>query len=242
LSQTGYLVEPAGPAGSLCYHFDVSPGRQLSSGVNCGDGSAGLRACGQNFAKALQRDDEGTDETHVAVIGETEGAHHGKPDVDYRSIPAGAVRKDDAFGAWEGELYSAGHAIIHDKIVVIDPFSDNCVVVTGSHNLGWRASHNNDENFVSVHGHRSLAEAYACHVLDVYDHYAWRWWLAKQPNTFGRPLDSSADWQNRYISNGQTKSPELRFWLAATPSVVAHEVVGARKTPAAKMSPLHRSR
>lgn len=121
-----------------------------------------------NFAEALQRDKEGTDETHVGVVGESEGAHGGKPTVDYRAVPAGAVRKDDAFGAWEAELYRAGHAIIHDKIVVIDPFADRCVVVTGSHNLGWRASHNNDENFVIVHGHRPLAEAYACHVLDIY--------------------------------------------------------------------------
>ena len=79
-----------------------------------------------------------------------------------------------------------GFAIIHNKIVVIDPFSDNCTVVTGSHNLGFRASHNNDENMVIVRGHRGLAEAYACHVLDLYDHYAWRF-LLKQASGDLRP-------------------------------------------------------
>jgi hypothetical protein len=39
-------------------------------------------------------------------------------------------------------LNQAGHAVIHDKIVMIDPFSDNCVVVTGSHNAGYEASYN----------------------------------------------------------------------------------------------------
>ncbi|WFU04531.1 hypothetical protein QA648_27510 (plasmid) [Rhizobium sp. CB3171] len=44
------------------------------------------------------------------------------------------------YGDFEPELLSAGFAIIHDKIVVIDPFSANCAVITGSHNLGFKAS------------------------------------------------------------------------------------------------------
>jgi len=134
---------------------------------------------------------------------------------DYRAIPARSVTKGDAFGAWEAELYKYGHAIIHDKIVVIDPFSDNCAVVTGSHNLGYRASHNNDENIVIIRGYRGLAQAYASHVLDVYDHYAWRYWLRQAPETFGRPLAEDDKWQERYIVGKDVKAPELRFWLSA---------------------------
>jgi phosphatidylserine/phosphatidylglycerophosphate/cardiolipin synthase-like enzyme len=68
-----------------------------------------------------------------------------------------------------------GKAIIHDKILVIDPLDpENCVVAFGSHNLGYKASYSNDENLVIVGGHQALAEAYAAHVLDVYDHYRFR--------------------------------------------------------------------
>ncbi len=162
-----------------------------------------------NFAAAL-RGGDAIPSGGIALIGES-----GKAEPDYRVIPAGAVRADDAFGAWEAELANAGHAIIHDKIVVIDPFSDGCVVATGSNNLGYRASHNNDENFVVIRGHRALAEAYACHVLDVYDHYAWRYWLHKDPARFGRPLDAIDAWQDRYLQDGKPNSPELRFWLSA---------------------------
>jgi hypothetical protein len=153
----------------------------------------------------------------VTVVGES-----GKPKkkgapgaVDFRAVPAGAVTPHDAFGAWEAELAKFGFAIIHNKIVVIDPFSDDCVVVTGSHNLGFRASHNNDENMVIVRGHRGLAEAYACHVLDLYDHYAWRFLLKEHPDVFGKPLEADDKWQERYIQGPDVKSPELRFWLAA---------------------------
>ncbi len=175
----------------------------------------------------------------VATIGENP---QGRAQPDFRVIPATQVNKGDAFGAWEAELNKAGFAIIHDKILVIDPFSDDCTVVTGSHNLGYRASHNNDENIVVVRGHRALAEAYACHVLDVYDHYAWRWWLAQAPDKFGKPLDPTDGWQDRYIKDGKVTSAELQFWLGAEPSTLAHRARGADDAPAARVTPSGRPR
>jgi phosphatidylserine/phosphatidylglycerophosphate/cardiolipin synthase-like enzyme len=73
------------------------------------------------------------------------------------------------------ETLTVGRAIIHDKIVVIDPLDPvNCVVAFGSHNMGYKASYSNDENLVIVQGHQALAVAYTVHVLDVYDHYRFR--------------------------------------------------------------------
>ena len=73
------------------------------------------------------------------------------------------------------ETLTTGRAIIHDKLLVIDPLNPKkCVVAFGSHNLGYKASYSNDENLIIVRGHRALAEAYAVHVLDVYDHYRFR--------------------------------------------------------------------
>jgi phosphatidylserine/phosphatidylglycerophosphate/cardiolipin synthase-like enzyme len=73
------------------------------------------------------------------------------------------------------EILTTGKAIIHDKILVIDPLDPvNCVVAFGSHNLGYKASYANDENLVIVQGVPELAQAYAVHVLDVYDHYRFR--------------------------------------------------------------------
>ena len=75
---------------------------------------------------------------------------------------------------WQKEILNAGFAIIHDKIVVIDPFDDDCVVITGSHNLGYKASYDNDENLAIIKGNKKIAMAYTTHVLDVYDHFSWR--------------------------------------------------------------------
>jgi phosphatidylserine/phosphatidylglycerophosphate/cardiolipin synthase-like enzyme len=88
-------------------------------------------------------------------------------------IRAAAVRIP--FGNLRPELLTAGHAIIHDKIIVIDPLDkDRCVVITGSHNLGYKASYCNDENLLMIEGNRELAISYAVHVIDLYDHYLMR--------------------------------------------------------------------
>jgi hypothetical protein len=105
-----------------------------------------------------------------------------------------------------GEQLAAEHAIIHDKIIVLDPLDpDRCVVAFGSHNLGYKASFSNDENLTIVRGNRPLAEAYAAHVLDVYDHYRFRAMQA-EPGP-GQPWDGrlhrDSDWQDhasRYLS------------------------------------------
>jgi phosphatidylserine/phosphatidylglycerophosphate/cardiolipin synthase-like enzyme len=192
-----------------------------------------------NFAQALH-DGNGPD-AGVTVVGEPgkpkkQGAKQPALQPDFRAVPAGAITKDDAFGAWETELAKFGFAIIHNKIVVIDPFSENCTVVTGSHNLGYRASHNNDENMLIVRGHRKLAEAYACHVLDIYDHYAWRFLLKQHPDIFGKPLEPDDKWQERYILGPDEKSPELRFWLAAATGGDTGSAPKVSVSPAATMA------
>jgi phosphatidylserine/phosphatidylglycerophosphate/cardiolipin synthase-like enzyme len=215
------ILDAAGKA--LAKHPDLFVRGALTSPVRALNFSAALHQGGATES-ADSDGDVGGHASHadggVTVVGEPgqpkkKGAKLPSAQPDSRAVPAGAVTKDDAFGAWEGELAKFGFAIIHNKIVVIDPFSDNCAVVTGSHNLGFRASHNNDENMVIIRGHRGLAEAYACHVLDLYDHYAWRFLLKQHPDVFGKPLESDDKWQERYITGPDLKAPELRFWLSA---------------------------
>lgn len=137
---------------------------------------------------------------------------------DPRVIAAKALTKADAPTGWVEELLKAGFAITHDKIVVIDPFDDHCVVATGSHNLGYQASYNNDENLVFVEGNKKLAEAYATHVLDVYDHFAWRWSLGaggkQTDDSYLKPTpDQWLSWY--YDADGNIKTAQLKFWLNA---------------------------
>lgn len=146
----------------------------------------------------------------------------GAPDV--LMIRAAAI--SDLIGDFQKELLSAGNAIIHDKIVVIDPLSnDNCTVITGSHNLGFKASYANDENMLIIRGNRALAIAYAVHVMDVYDHYKFRAILEQQKRDVmlaGKPaptqptgqgfLQIDDTWQDPYIEG--KKGKELNYFLS----------------------------
>ena len=136
------------------------------------------------------------------------------PDV----LVSGVAGVPDDFGFWEQEMYKLGHAVIHDKIIVIDPFTDHSVVVTGSHNLGYKASYQNDENLVIVRGHERLAQAYAAHCLDITNHFAWRYKLSdlhrkgKLSEAWG-DLDETDTWQNKYFDNKNDASRDGFFFF-----------------------------
>src|SRR5262249_16782287 len=60
------------------------------------------------------------------------------------------------------------------KVVVIDPYGDHPVVMTGSHNMGPKASGVNDENLLIIEGDGDLASQYAGQIMEIYSQYRWR--------------------------------------------------------------------
>jgi hypothetical protein len=140
------------------------------------------------------------------------------------------------------ELLSAGHAIIHDKIIVIDPLDkDGCAVITGSHNLGYKASYDNDENLLIIKGNQPLALCYAVHVIDIYQHYLMR---AKQedearkallsgkpqkpPSTNHGFLNTSDGWQGRFL---KPQPPTILDYFLGKPASAAARPATGKKAP-----------
>jgi phosphatidylserine/phosphatidylglycerophosphate/cardiolipin synthase-like enzyme len=127
-------------------------------------------------------------------------------------LPSGISAKDHP--SWEETEFNVAEmlqnhlmAIVHSKVIVVDPFSDGCAVVTGSHNFSDSASKKNDENLVIVRGNTKLAQAYALHINGVYDHYSWRAFLGSggDPNQIYKPLDGWKPGGSRY--------QEVAFWM-----------------------------
>jgi phosphatidylserine/phosphatidylglycerophosphate/cardiolipin synthase-like enzyme len=131
-----------------------------------------------------------------------------------------AARIDDRnllgdFGAEQLTARGSIGAIIHDKLVVIDPRSPDCHVILGSHNLGFKASYSNDENMLVVSGNAALSEAYAVHILDVYDHYRFRA-IETERKRKGKKgwsgfLETDDTWQDDYV---QRKKGSLMRYFA----------------------------
>jgi phosphatidylserine/phosphatidylglycerophosphate/cardiolipin synthase-like enzyme len=110
-------------------------------------------------------------------------------------------------------LSGMGFAITHSKIIVIDPFGAEPVVVTGSHNLSASASERNDENLLIIRNNPDLARAYAVNCMAVYQHYRWPAVQhdAKQGDTDAGYLVTSDAWQQGRENNPDMKS-DLAFW------------------------------
>jgi phosphatidylserine/phosphatidylglycerophosphate/cardiolipin synthase-like enzyme len=119
---------------------------------------------------------------------------------------------------WHKELLKlpTAHAMVHSKVVLVDPFGARPVVMTGSHNMGPRASGTNDENLLIIRDNASLAGQYACNIMEIYSQYRWR---ASQAKTNGKPqwsgLADDDAWQIRDPGQGWDKRRlrELDFWF-----------------------------
>lgn len=111
-------------------------------------------------------------------------------------------------------LKNVGFAIVHSKLIVVDPFT-NPVVVTGSHNFSSAASGKNDENFLIVRGNGTLAREYAAHILGVYQHYRWLTYVNDKQKKGEDPrgsLNESDSWQTWHLRGAAKR--EIEFWVS----------------------------
>jgi phosphatidylserine/phosphatidylglycerophosphate/cardiolipin synthase-like enzyme len=120
------------------------------------------------------------------------------------------MAREKATEQWFDEFVkkNGAHAIVHSKIVVLDPFGAKPVVITGSHNMGIAASKKNDENLVVIEGDSALAAAYAVNILSIYNNYRWRFRLNEGTKFAG--LYDHDKWQKSQLNGAPGK--ELAFW------------------------------
>ena len=129
------------------------------------------------------------------------------------ALPA-AIGSDKRALYWIPELkkLQGAWAMVHSKTIIIDPFGKNPVVVTGSHNLGPKASKGNDDNLVIIKGDSELAATYAVNIEAIYASYRWRYnrLKSKWARAFTQ-LEDNDSWQNGHLRGAALQ--ELDFWL-----------------------------
>ena len=139
----------------------------------------------------------------------------------------------DQFFSWEKELLGASMVNIHSKVIVLDPFGDNPVVMTGSHNLGFKASSENDDNLAIIEGNAPLAAAYAINIIAIFQNYRWNNYVEmhrKDPKVWHGLVDND-QWQSGYLTGSELA--ELNFWLAAKPKAAAAVAASSGPTSSA---------
>ncbi|HLG82411.1 MAG TPA: phospholipase D-like domain-containing protein [Bradyrhizobium sp.] len=120
----------------------------------------------------------------------------------------------DTFNDWATEILGQG-VHIHSKVIVLDPFGEHPVVMTGSHNLGVKASSKNDDNLMIVEGNGRLAAAYAANIIAIYQTYRWNSYVEQHrqdPKVWHGLVDNDT-WQQGYLDPDGKDLPELEFWM-----------------------------
>jgi len=152
-----------------------------------------------------------------------------KTSTNYDTLMPKSVNEEFAY--WKDEI-KPKMVTIHSKVVVIDPFGENPIVMTGSHNDGDKASQCNDDNLNFIVGNPALAQQYAVNILSVYDHYHWRYALAQ--NNAGskgyQGLSNDPNWMKSYLTGNNLD--ELNFMLGTPPNVLTTAKTAAAPTTA----------
>ncbi|MBL8290568.1 MAG: hypothetical protein JNN08_01960 [Bryobacterales bacterium] len=103
---------------------------------------------------------------------------------------------------------------IHTKFMLVDPLSNDPMVVTGSANFSDASTTSNDENMLLIRKDRRTADIYLGEYMRLWNHYAFREFLAKSPNAAtARPgfLDVKNKWWRKYFGDSEQSRQRAYF-------------------------------
>jgi phosphatidylserine/phosphatidylglycerophosphate/cardiolipin synthase-like enzyme len=105
---------------------------------------------------------------------------------------------------------------IHSKIILVDPFGSDPIIVTGSANFSNNSTQVNDSNSLVIRGHTGVTDIYSTEFMRMFEHYHFR---ASESNaTADKPLGLSEDstWSDKYYVKGSTEEKDRRMFAGTT--------------------------
>lgn len=94
---------------------------------------------------------------------------------------------------------------LHTKYLLLDPLSDDPVVISGSANFSDASTKNNDENMVIIRGDTTVADIYLGEFMRLWDHFYFRDVanrLSKESTVDSAYLYSNDGWTDKYFKPG----------------------------------------
>jgi len=131
------------------------------------------------------------------------------------------------FGALKNFLAETSNPLnsnryIHDKFMLVDPLSDDPLVVTGSANFSKPSQRINDENMLVIRGNTRVADIYFGEFMRVFDHHYARYivrLLADQDRSdpeAGYLKPATSDWLPPHFNAASYKAKRRRYFNAPT--------------------------
>jgi len=112
---------------------------------------------------------------------------------------------------------------IHNKFMLVDPLSDDPLVITGSANFSKPSQRINDENMIVIRGDRRVADIYFGEFMRVFDHHYARY-IVKVLTDEGRSdpeagylKADTADWLPSHFNPASYKAKRRRYFASPKP-------------------------
>lgn len=125
----------------------------------------------------------------------------------------GSLIQDTALERWLSEQLTGLNThvrYVHTKYMLIDPLSDDPIVITGSANFSDASARNNDENMLVIRGDTRVADIYLGEFMRLFNHFRFRQVVTARGGDSGaRPHLSSDDrWVRPYYRPGSYRAKE----------------------------------
>ena len=110
---------------------------------------------------------------------------------------------------------------IHDKFMLVDPLSDDPIVVTGSANFSDASTNSNDENMIIIRGNTRVADIYFTEFNRLFNHYYFR--SVMESTNANKTSDDaelflaekSEEWLTKYAP-GKLRAKRLKIYTSMT--------------------------
>lgn len=109
---------------------------------------------------------------------------------------------------------------IHNKFMLVDPLSDDPIVITGSANFSKPSQRINDENMLVIRGNTRVADIYFGEFMRVFDHHYARYIVrlltqsGESDPEAGYLKEKTADWLRSHFNKASYKSKRRRYFVS----------------------------
>jgi phosphatidylserine/phosphatidylglycerophosphate/cardiolipin synthase-like enzyme len=103
---------------------------------------------------------------------------------------------------------------VHTKYVLVDPLSDDPLVITGSANFSEPSTKENDENMLVIRGDTRVADVYLGEFMRLFNHFFVRNLVGEQEDPATSPqmhLSPNDSWRVDHYRDGPTQKERLYF-------------------------------
>ena len=139
---------------------------------------------------------------------------------DLRNMPqnvfaVGDFIRTNKFDGWVKEKLSGLNKnvkFVHNKFMLVDPLTEDPIVIAGSANFSDASTKNNDENMIIVRGNTRIADIYLGEFMRLFSHHSFRESLKwRRPDEPPKPLLLGDWWKDSF---GNTPRSSRRKYFA----------------------------